>query len=87
MGKINMRAWQLQDAKARLSEVVKEASLHGPQEITLHGKPAVVVISKEQYNKLLKSKTNFITFINNSPLKGSGIDLQRNSSLTRKIDL
>ncbi len=44
---VDMHAWQLQDAKARLSEVVKAASLHGPQEITLHGKPAVVVISKQ----------------------------------------
>ena len=82
-----MRAWQLQEAKARLSEVVKEASLHGPQEITLHGKPAVVVISKQQYNKLLKSKPDFVTFIKNSPLKGSEIDLQRESSLTRDEDL
>jgi prevent-host-death family protein len=82
-----MRAWQLQDAKARLSEVVKEANLHGPQEITLRGKPAVVVISKEQYNKLLRPKLRFIDFINTSPLIGSGINLQRDSSLTRKIDL
>lgn len=82
-----MRAWQLQDAKARLSEVVKEASLHGPQEITLHGKPAVVVISKEQYNKLLKSKPDFVTFMRASPLRGSGINLQRDASLTRKLDL
>lgn len=82
-----MRAWQLQDAKARLSEVVKEAGLHGPQEITLHGKPAVVVISKEQYNKLIRPKPGFVDFIKASPLIGSGIDLQRDSSLTRKIDL
>jgi hypothetical protein len=28
--------WQLQDAKARLSEVMKKAAQEGPQHITLH---------------------------------------------------
>jgi antitoxin Phd len=51
-----MRAWQLQEAKARFSEVVKEASLYGPQVVTLRGKPAVVVISKKEYDSLRKPK-------------------------------
>lgn len=76
-----MRAWQLQGAKARLSEVVTETNLHGPQEITLHGKSAVIVISKGQYNKLLNPKPGFIDFIKSSPLMGSGIKLQRDASL------
>ena len=53
----------------------------------LKQKPAVVVISKEQYNKLLKSRPDFVTFIKASPLMGSGINLQRDGSLTRKLDL
>lgn len=32
-----MHAWQMQEAKARLSEVVKCAESEGPQNITLHG--------------------------------------------------
>jgi hypothetical protein len=32
-----MKAWQMQEAKARLSEVVKSAESEGPQNITLHG--------------------------------------------------
>lgn len=37
------RRWQLQEAKNRLSEVVRRAMTDGPQTITLHGKDAVVV--------------------------------------------
>ena len=31
-----MQVWQMQDAKARLSEVVKCAETLGPQNITVH---------------------------------------------------
>lgn len=34
-----MRTWQLQEAKARLSEVVKQASKECPQTITMRGEP------------------------------------------------
>ncbi len=37
------RVWSLQDAKAKLSEVVRLAQTEGPQTITLHGEPAVEV--------------------------------------------
>lgn len=49
-----MSSWQLQDAKARLSEVVKKAGEEGPQHITLHGEPAAVVLSEAEYRRLRK---------------------------------
>jgi prevent-host-death family protein len=45
-------AWKLQDAKARFSQVVREALEHGPQSVTLHGKDAVVILSAEAYGRL-----------------------------------
>ena len=47
---LNM-AWQLQEAKNRLSEVVNLALKEGPQTITRHGKPAVVVVAAGQYDR------------------------------------
>lgn len=45
--------WTLQDAKNRFSAVV-EAALHGtPQEVSRRGKPAVVVLACEEYQRLL----------------------------------
>ena len=47
--------WQLQTAKAQLSELV-EAALRGePQRITRHGKDAVMVLSEQAYVALKSS--------------------------------
>jgi prevent-host-death family protein len=37
------RVWQLQEAKARFSELVRRAQTEGPQTVTVHGEAAVVV--------------------------------------------
>lgn len=44
--------WQLQEAKNRFSEVVNRALSDGAQTITRHGKPVVVVLSQEEFQKL-----------------------------------
>jgi prevent-host-death family protein len=45
-------SWSLQDAKNSFSAVV-EAAAHGkPQIVTKHGKPAVVVVSASEYERL-----------------------------------
>lgn len=38
----NMKTWQLQEAKAHFSEVVRQANQSGPQQITLHGALQVI---------------------------------------------
>jgi antitoxin Phd len=45
------RSWSVQDAKNRFSEVVEAARLT-PQTVTKHGKPAVVVVNVEEYERL-----------------------------------
>lgn len=45
------RSWSVQDAKNRFSEVV-EAAKRKPQTVTKHGKPAVVVLGVEEYERL-----------------------------------
>ena len=82
-----MKTWQLQEAKAHFSVVVKEALKHGPQNITLHGKPTVIVLSKVEFDKLTKPKISFIEFMRRSPLVGLELDLKRDVSSTRDIDL
>lgn len=46
-----MRTWPMQEAKARMSELVKRAQTQ-PQEITVHGKSVAVVISRETFDRL-----------------------------------
>jgi prevent-host-death family protein len=43
--------WSIQDAKNRFSEVV-EAARRKPQTVTKHGKPAVVVVAADEYERL-----------------------------------
>jgi antitoxin Phd len=45
------RNWSVQDAKNRFSEVV-EAARREPQTVTKHGKPAVVVVAVDEYERL-----------------------------------
>jgi antitoxin Phd len=45
------RTWSVQDAKNRFSEVV-EAARNEPQLVTKHGKPAVVVVAADHYERL-----------------------------------
>jgi prevent-host-death family protein len=54
--------WQLQEAKNRLSELVKEAHISGSQVITVHGKEAAVVMSAEEYRKLKGQEENLADF-------------------------
>lgn len=47
-----MTEWKLQDAKNRFSAVVREAIAGFPQRVTRHGKPAVVVVAVDEYDRL-----------------------------------
>ena len=46
--------WQLQDAKARFSELVDKAESEGPQVVTRRGKESVVVVSVEKWRDMEK---------------------------------
>ncbi len=83
-----MRIWQMQEAKARLSEVVKDAEREGPQEITLHGRSVAVVLSKTQYDRLAGTGESLAAFMRRSPLYGEEeIEFTRDESLTREVTL
>jgi prevent-host-death family protein len=44
--------WPLQDAKARLSELIRRAKADGPQSVTVHGREEAVILSAEEFRKL-----------------------------------
>lgn len=46
--------WTVQDAKNKFSAVVEAALAGTPQKVTRRGKPAVVVLSAEEYHRLLE---------------------------------
>jgi prevent-host-death family protein len=55
--------WQLQDAKARFSELVKRAREQGPQHVSVRGEPAVVVVSVEEFARLSTPRPSLVDHI------------------------
>lgn len=82
-----MIRWQLQDAKNRLSELVRKAREEGPQMITLRGRDAVVVMSANEFGKLSRPRGSLIDFFRKSPLAGVNLDLARSTDTGRRVDL
>lgn len=78
--------WQLQDAKNRFSELVDDALKSGPQIVTRHGKNVVVVLAFDTFQTLTQPG-NLSEFLLNSPLAGSELHIERDSSLPRKVNL
>jgi len=59
-----------------------------PQFVTKHGNNAVVVLSFEDYKKIIKPKTNLVTFLRNSPLSEIDLDISRNKTdFPRDVEL
>lgn len=83
-----MTRWQLQEAKNRLSEVVRKATDEGPQVITLRGDDAVVVVAAEEFARLAhKSKDSLVDFFRKSPMGGTAVDFSRSSDTGRRVKL
>ncbi|HEX7139646.1 MAG TPA: type II toxin-antitoxin system prevent-host-death family antitoxin [Vicinamibacterales bacterium] len=81
--------WALQDAKARFSEVVRNAKTEGPQWITVHGREEVVMVSVEAYGRAKGEKTGqaLVKLLHDSPLREIGMDRARTKSHVRKVEL
>ena len=81
-------SWTVAQAKARLSEVIEKARRE-LQAITRHGKRAVVVVDAELWNRVKRreQRGNFADFLRMSPLRGSGLEVERLQDGIRAVDL
>jgi len=75
-----IQAWQLQEAKNKLSRVIEDAIQGGPQIITRRGEEVAVVLSYAEYQKMAVSKQRLSEFFRESPLVGMDLDLTRDNS-------
>jgi antitoxin Phd len=81
------KTWQLQEAKARFSELVNEVIEDGYHTITKNGQPVVVVISQKEFEKFQSPEKSLSEFLLESPFSQSELDIQREKDLGREIDL
>jgi prevent-host-death family protein len=82
--------WPLQDAKARLSEVVRRAIDEGPQHVSVRGALAVVVLSEPEYRRLTANEPSLVDHIlEGDPWSDDLVDAinDRRSGADRLIDL
>jgi prevent-host-death family protein len=80
-------AWSVADAKARLSEVLERAITKGPQTITRNGRPAAVVVSVEEWLRKSRRKGNLAELFAASPLRASGVSVEREKPRARRLRL
>ena len=80
------RKWQMREARAKLSELIR-ATADEPQEITIHGRAAAVVLSKEDFDRLTRPKVSFVQMMRESPLVGVDLKIRRDRSPAREVEL
>lgn len=85
--RVHADQWSVAAAKARLSEVIDRAASRGPQTITRNGRETAVVVSAEEWARRTRRRGSLADFFGASPLRESGLDLQRVADGAREIEL
>ena len=80
-------AWKLQDAKSQFSKVVENALKSGPQYVTRRGTKAVVVLSVQDYEKMISNKPDFKEFLIGCPKIDEDFQIERLKDYPRNIEL
>jgi prevent-host-death family protein len=79
------KTWQLQEAKNHFSEVVDLAMKGGAQTVTKHGKPAVVIVSVEEYESSKKPRKSLFEALRECPVDLAEIIPPRSKETARTI--
>lgn len=77
--------WQVQEAKQRFSELIRNATTDGPQVVTRHGEEIAVVIDIAEYRRLKGEVIDFKDFLRSGPPLHE-LDLGRDRTPPREID-
>lgn len=84
---MSSQIWTVAQAKAKFSEIIDKAMSEGPQMITRKGRNAAVVVGAEEWQRKTTRIGNLAEFLASSPLRGSGLKLQRAKERPRKVSL
>jgi len=75
--------WQIHEARARFSEMVKRTLREGPQTVTRRGEPVAVLVGAEEYKRLSSTAKSFKTLLASAPLQG--VEIRRSRDGARVI--
>ncbi len=81
--------WLLQDAKARISELVRRVRSEGPQHVTVHGRDEVVVVAVEEFRRMKGYLTGgaLVAAMQASPHRDIDIEPRRTRMPVRDVSL
>ena len=82
----HLPAWTVAEAKAKFSQVLEQAR-SSPQTITRNGRPTAVVVSIEEWERRARRKGTLAQFLAESPLRGSGLKIERSKDRPRDVEL
>lgn len=81
-----MNTWQLQSAKARLSEVIEIARKNGPQVITQRGVKSAVIVPFEEWERSTYSgKPSLLEILRSGPEGDLPIPSRRNWAMRKPV--
>ena len=78
--------WRLAEAKNRFSEVINKALSEGPQQVVRRD-DTVIILSKDDYEKLTGKQSGFKDFLLNQTPKIDDLDLSRDKTQMRNCNL
>lgn len=81
--------WQLQEAKARFSEVVRRAKQEGPQHVTVLGREEVVIVGAEEFRRLAGERSGavLVEALQRSPHRSTSVAPSRARMPVRDVPL
>lgn len=79
--------WTIAEAKAKFSRVIDCAREQGPQTITRNGRAAAVIVASEEWERRTKRQGTLADFFAASPLRRSGLKVERIKDRPRRIVL
>jgi len=84
---LEQNSWQLQQAKAHFSELIRRVSKGGAQTITKQGRDVAIIISMKQYQELTQKKDSLLNFFKASPYPDVEIAIKRSKDKPREFDI
>ena len=85
MSKVSNK-WQLQEARNKLSQLVKNADKGVPQYITVHGKNTAVILSAKEYERLKRPNSKLSSALLKPLIDDEQEIFERDQDTGRTID-
>ena len=80
-----MATWQVHNAKARFSELLERAAREGPQIIARRGTERAVVLSIDEYRRLVAARPNLRAYLLGGPRVDDFESNNRKTEVARSI--